>query len=75
VALSICLRAADGVDFSVISAFAVPLLLYIPRTAKLKTSEPVISRGRVMRESLPAAAACVLASEANSSSEKLYYLV
>jgi hypothetical protein len=60
--------------FSALLIGAMSLLPLVPRAAKLKASELVLSPGRVVRDS-PADAACVRASEADPSSDKLYYLV
>jgi SulP family sulfate permease len=47
-----------GVDFSVLIGFSLSVLLFIPRAAKLKAAELVVSPEGVVREILPVDPAC-----------------
>jgi SulP family sulfate permease len=47
-----------GVDASVLIGFALSVLLFVPRAAKLKASELVVSPERVVRERLPSDPPC-----------------
>jgi SulP family sulfate permease len=51
-----------GVEFAILIGVAVSILLFVPRAAKLRVAELVVSDERIVRERLPSDAACTAVS-------------